>query len=137
MNAALRARFPLTTCFVFTLVLALILASNVGSTGKERKPTRTESTRIRYAIRHDVRTTWGGMKTGVVAIRVSTNIRQFAGAVTQAIGKKGKVVQRASVLLWRGTKRWAVLDTGSENVGCGLVSARIREEVFKTSICVS
>jgi hypothetical protein len=137
MNAALRVRLPAITCLVFTLVLALIITSNVGSAGKERKPTRTEGARIRYAIRHDVRTTWGNMKTGVAEIEVSTINRQFAGVVTQATDKRGKIVQRASVLLWRGTKRWAVLDTGSENVGCGLVNARIREELFQTSICVS
>jgi hypothetical protein len=45
-------------------------------------------------------------------------------------------LQGGEALLWRGTRKWAVIDEGSDvGLGCGFVSAKVRKDLFKTAYC--
>lgn len=112
----------------------LLLTTNVAY--GSRKPSNIEKKAIIYAVHHDIRTIWPNAITSVVGIRVSTVDRRFARAISEGVNRRGRVLASARVLLWHGTKRWAIIDTGSENVGCGLVSAKLRRELLGTSLCV-
>jgi|GEM_PF-1839029 hypothetical protein len=68
----------------------------------------------------------------VTHIRVSSADRSFASAQIQGLSKQSQV---AEVLLWRGTKRWAVIDEGSDFLGCNLVVTAVRKDLFNTALC--
>ncbi len=68
----------------------------------------------------------------VTHIRVSSVDRSFASAQIQGLSKQSQI---AEVLLWRGTKRWAVIDEGSDFLGCNLVVAAVRKDLFNTALC--
>jgi len=97
-----------------------------------RPPTTSEAAAIRDAIAHDARTCCGRGKYRVVDIRVSSVNRSFATATVQPLGK---AYQGAYALLWRGTKRWAVIDAGTDFLGCNFITAAVRKDIFGTALC--
>jgi hypothetical protein len=103
-----------------------------GSATASRPPTSSEAAGIRYAIAHDARTCCGRGRYRVVDIRVSSVNRSFASATVQPLGKAH---QGAYALLWRGTKRWAVIDAGTDFLGCDFVTAGVRKDLFGSPIC--
>jgi hypothetical protein len=89
---------------------------------------------VRFALAHDARTCCSG-QARVVRIRISSAATGFAAARVESLDAKGRVSQVEAVLLWRGVERWAVIDAGSENIGCGLISAAVRRDLFGTALC--
>lgn len=117
---------------VALLLLTLPLA---GAAAAARKPTATEVTAIRFALAHDARTCCARPESRVTGIVVSTADPQFSTAEVQRLDKSGRVLGVTDALLWRGTKRWAVIDAGSDAIGCGFVSAKVRRDLFGTALC--
>jgi hypothetical protein len=103
-----------------------------GGVNAARLPSPSEAAGIRYAIAHDARTCCGRGKYRVVDIRVSSVNRSFASATVEPLSK---AYQGAYALLWRGTKRWAVIDAGTDFLGCDLVTAAVRKDLLGSPIC--
>ena len=96
---------------LFVALVAAAFSCVAATATADRSPSPSEAAGIRYAIAHDARTCCGRGTYRVVDIRVSTVDRSFATATVQprSIDYEG-----AYVLLWRGTKRWAVIDVGTD-----------------------
>jgi hypothetical protein len=112
--------------------VATALASMAAPVSASRVPSPSEASGIRYAIAHDPRTCCGRGRYRVVHIRVSSVDRSFA---TATVDPSSKAYQGADVLLWRGTKRWAVIDAGTDFLGCDYVTAAVRKDLFGTTVC--
>jgi len=113
-------------------MVPLLLVAGAGTAIAARSPTPSEAAGIRYAIAHDARTCCRIGKYRVVDIRVSTVDRSFATGTIQPLSK---TYQGAYALLWRGTRRWAVIDVGTDFLGCNYISAPVRKDLFGSAIC--
>ena len=113
-------------------VLPLLLLTFVGAASADRSPSPSEAAGIRYAVAHDARTCCGRGQYRVVDIRVSLVNGAFATATVQPLSKTH---QGAYALFWRGTKRWAVIDAGTDFLGCDYVTAAVRKDLFGSAIC--
>jgi hypothetical protein len=71
-------------------------------------------------------------KYRVVNIRVSTVDPSFA---TAEIKPLSKLQQGADAVLSRGTKRCAVIDLGTDFLGCNFLTAAVRKDLFGTTLC--
>lgn len=120
------------------LCTALAVAVCAGGTSSSalaaRSPTHQEARAVRYALAHDARTCCTG-RARIVGIRISSVAGQFAAAQVEWLDAKGRVDQTETALLWRGVQRWAVIDAGSENIGCGLINAAVRRDLMGTALC--
>lgn len=120
----------------FSLVLAVAAAAlcSCGAASGSRAPTRTEIAGIQQAVKvHNL--ACSGCTWRATHVRVSTVDRHFA--VADEVGRRnGQPLQGAKVLLWHGISKWAVIDEGSDvGIGCGFVSAKVRKDLFKTTLC--
>ena len=66
----------------------------------------------------------------------SVAVAAAAAVAAERGSRNGQPLQGAQVLLWRGITKWAVIDEGSDvGIGCGFVNARVRKDLFKTTLC--
>ena len=72
-------------------------------------------------------------RINVTRIRVSTRDSRFAAA--HLTTSKRLIDQPIDLLLWRGISSWAVISWGTEFLGCGLVTAAVRKDLFGTRQC--
>ena len=95
-------------------------------------PTPAQTAGIRAAIADDPRTCCGRGTYRVVDVRVSSVAASFAAATVRPDNRKR---DGAYVLLWHGTKRWVVIDAGTDFLGCGLIPGAVRKDLFGTMAC--
>jgi len=118
-------------------LLAALAAAAMCSGGAalaSRAPTRGELAAIQRAVRI-YHLSCSGCTWRATKVRVSTVDRHFAVAAERG-SRNGQPLQGAQVLLWRGITKWAVIDEGSDvGIGCGFVNARVRKDLFKTTLC--
>jgi len=69
----------------------------------------------------------------VTRVRISTVDGRFAAAHLSTSNKL--IDQPIDVLLWHGVSEWAVITWGTEYLGCGLVRAAVRKDLFGTATC--
>jgi len=109
-----------------TLAVAATLATTASAV---RKPTEPES----RAIEEAVQITFGcsGCRWRASDVRVSTADRRFAAARARGT-RNGNPLQGATVLLWRGLSKWAVISYASDHgeLGCGYVTRAVRRDLF-------
>jgi len=99
-----------------------------------RAPTRTELAAIRRAVK-TYHLSCSGCRWRATNVRVSTVDRHFAVAAERA-SRNGRPLQGGEALLWRGTRKWAVIDEGSDvGIGCGFVNAKVSKDLFGTAYC--
>ncbi len=116
----------------FVALLAIVVTG--GAALASRAPTRTELAAIQRAV-NVYHLSCSGCTWRATNVRVSTVDRHFAAADERG-SRNGQPLQGAQALLWRGISKWAVIDEGSDvGIGCGLVNARVRKDLFKTTMC--
>jgi hypothetical protein len=123
-------RFPYLAALVAIVGVAILCV--VATAAADRAPSPSEAAGIRYAVAHDARTCCGRGKYRVVDIRISSVNGAFATATVQPLST---IYQGAYALLWRGTKRWAVIDAGTDFLGCDYVDVAVRKDLFGSALC--
>jgi hypothetical protein len=122
----------------FALVCCVVAAGLVtqlpASADASRRPTAAEEKRISDAVSRYF--SWcSRCRFRATRIKVSSADPRFATAFARATRAR-QPLQGAQVLLWRGTKRWAVIDYGSDlGIGCDFVSAAVRKDLFGSANC--
>jgi hypothetical protein len=109
-------------------------ASASGVANGFRRPSASEAAEIRIAIRAQPNICCANAKQNVTDIRISTVEPRFASAGVVAV-RKGVQIGNAAVFLYRGVRymgreRWAVLDFGTEFVGCWFAAPRIVHQLL-------
>ena len=120
------------------LVAGLVALLTAAPATASRKATKREAAAITRAIHTS---TVGGIKKvprshyRVTRQKVSTISRYWALADMVARPKYVNSFQNASVLLIRlaGTGRWAVVDLGTADVGCGIAPTPVLVDLFNTN----